>query len=31
MGGWINGSAVGVNNFKAQLLDTLEARGLKKQ
>lgn len=31
MDGWINGSAVGVDNFKAQLFDTLEVRGLKNQ
>lgn len=34
MDGWINGSAKaaavgGVNNFKAQLPDTLDVRGLK--
>lgn len=34
MDGWINGSARGrggVNNFNAQLPDTLEVRGLKEQ
>lgn len=30
VGGWVEGVG-GFNNFKAQLLDTLEARGLRKQ